>query len=57
MRSESDNLMSYASDDSEDLGSVFEEAQRQLEHKLLGNYNILYDLDAFVTRMENGFKL
>ncbi|EEQ36792.1 hypothetical protein CLUG_00915 [Clavispora lusitaniae ATCC 42720] len=57
VRSESDNLMSYASDDSEDSGSVFEEAQRQLEHKLLGNYNILYDLDAFVTRMENGFKL
>lgn len=57
VRSESDNLMLYASDDSDDQSAVFEVAQRNLEQKLSGNYNILYDLDGFVTRMDNGFRL
>lgn len=57
VRSESDALMLYASDDSDDLGAVFELAQRNLEQKLSGNYNILYDLDSFVTKLDNGFRV
>lgn len=57
VRSESDTLMLYASDDSDDQSAVFEVAQRNLEQKLSGNYNILYDLDSFVTKMDNGFRV
>lgn len=52
-RSESDNLIFYASDDSEDQNAVFETMKKNLEQKLSGN--VLYDLGTFITKLDNGF--
>lgn len=57
-RSESDEFnTSYASDDSEEFGSIFDHVQKTLEHKLLGNHNKLYDLDGLVGKIECGFTI
>lgn len=56
-RSESDDFSMYHSDDSEDLAPIFDQVQKTLEHKLLGNFNKLYDLDGLVAKMEGGFKV
>lgn len=54
-RSESDDFTGYSSEESDDSRSIFDDAQRKLEHKLSGNYNKLYDLGELVARLENGF--
>lgn len=55
-RSPSDDF-SMMLDDSDDAVLVFDEVLRQLEHKLLGNFNNLYSLDDLVSRMEAGFRI
>lgn len=55
-RSPSDDF-SMMLDDSDDAVLVFDEVLRQLEHKLLGNFNNLYSLEDLVSRMEAGFRI
>lgn len=55
-RSESDDFGTlYSSDDSIESAPIFDDVLKTLEHKLLGNHNKLYDLEALVFKMENGF--
>lgn len=57
-RSESDDFSrEYTLDDSDDANSIFDSVLKTLEHKLLGNYNKIFDLGLMVTKLENGFKV
>lgn len=57
-RSESDDFsIMYNSDDSEETAPIFDQVQKTLEHKLLGNHNKLYDLESLVAKLENGFRV